>query len=230
MLVKGSMVTEMSGSLGGITAARNKGGLYFRARSTPVNPSSAAQTLVRNAFNGLVAAWNDVLTQAQRDAWAVYAANVPVTNPLGDAKTNSGQNWYIGLNTPRVQTGLTRLDDAPVVFAGATLNPVGISINTAVPTVVSVTFDDTQSWVNSTEGGLIVQVGPPQNAGINFFKGPFRLGGLIEGDSVTPPASGDTVPNPFPIAVGQRVFGRIRLSLSDGRLSAPQLVDTIVTA
>lgn len=227
MLVKGSMVTEMSGSIGGITAARNKGGLYMRARSTPVNPNSPAQQSVRTALAALVTAWIETLSSAQRQSWADYAANVTVTNPLGDATTISGQNWYIALNTPRIQNSLDRVDDAPATYDGATLNPV--ALGAATGNLFSIDFDDTQAWTAEDGAALIVQASRPQNPTKVFFKGPFQIAGTIDGDSTTAPTSPGTVSSPFTYAAGQVAIARIRLSLADGRLSAPQIVRAIAS-
>lgn len=230
MLIKGSMVTEMSGSLGGITAARNRGGLYLRARSGSPNPNSPAQQDARTSFSALVTAWTSTLTETQREGWRDYAANVTVTNPLGDAHNLTGQQWYIGNNTPRIIAGLARVDDAPTTYATAQLNPVSLAVNEASLPPASLTFDDTQSWPDEDGSALLVQVSRPQNASITFFGGPFRFAGAVLGDSTTAPTSPAGFTNPFAVTEGQAVYARCRLTLADGRLSTPQIVRAVVAA
>lgn len=226
MLIKSALATQMSGSIGGLTASRSKSGAYFRARSVPVNPNSTAQQLARSAMTELVTAWIETLTQAQRDAWADYAANVTVTNRLGDAINVSGQNMYVRCNQPRILAGLTRVDDAPVVFDGAMLDPVSMEVT---GTDVEITFDDTPDWTSDPDAGLIVQTSRPQNPTKNFFKGPFRFAELVVGDVTTPPTSPAVVSSPFATPEDTKIFARVRLSLADGRISAPQIVSAIAT-
>lgn len=230
MLIKSALATQMSGSVGGMTASHNKGGMYLRARAIPVNPNSVAQQAARTAFTELTTAWIEELTAAQRDGWRVYATNVLATNPLGDSVQNSGQNWYISLNSPRLRAGLSRVDNAPGIFDQATLNPVSIAMTNADTPAILVAFDDGQDWLNEDGSALIVQSSRPQNATIEFFKGPFRLAGVVEGDSVTPPTTPASVLGAFAYTTDQKIFARVRLSRADGRLSSPQIVTTTITA
>ena len=229
MLIKGSFVTEASGSLGGITAARNKGGQYLRARAVPVNPNSPSQQSARTSFASLVTIWTESLTPTQRQSWDTYAQNVPVTNKLGDTKLLSGQNWYIGTNTPRIIAGLSSVASAPTTFDNATLNPVSLAASDAAPTELALTFDTGQDWADENGAALLVQVSKPQNASTNFFKGPFRFADAVLGDSTTAPTSPATIITPFAVTAGQKVLVRARLSRADGRLSYAQIVETIVT-
>ncbi|KKM06452.1 hypothetical protein LCGC14_1743870, partial [marine sediment metagenome] len=48
MLFKSGLITQGSGSIGGLTASHNRGGMYFRARTIPTNPATSFQTVVRN--------------------------------------------------------------------------------------------------------------------------------------------------------------------------------------
>ena len=224
MLVKGSMVTEMSGSLGGITAARNKGGQYLRARATPVDPNTQPQQTARAAMTQLVTAWIEDLTEQQREAWRIYAENVTTTNRLGDTISLSGQNWYIGCNTPRIRAGLARVDDAPTVYDQASLAPVSIAVTGQD---LDVTFDDTASWVNQAGSALLVQTSPQQNPTKLFYKGPFTFTTAILGDDTTPPVSPVGYEMDQNVAAGNLLYARIRLSLADGRLSTPQIVSAV---
>lgn len=228
-LFKSQIATSMSGSVGGTTYSRNKSGMYMRARSVPVQPDSAAQLQVRSALTALVTAWKETLTAAQRAAWELYAQNVPVTNPLGDQVNNSGQNWYIGANTPRLQaiaklafTG-ARVDAGPTTFdRGSFTTPATAYVQA---TGYQMTFDNTDAWANEDGAVMLIYQGAPQDSSVNFFKGPYRLIGIIEGDSVTPPTSPFTISaanvaaNGYAITTGQNIWTAIAVSRADGRLS-----------
>lgn len=224
MLIKSGLLTQMSGSIGGMTGSHNKGGMYLRSRAIPVNPNTPTQLAVRTAMNQLVTDWVETLTQAERDSWDVYAQNVTVTNALGDATKISGQNWYVSLNSVRVRNGLDLVTTAPAVFDSATLNPISAAFTNGTPADVVLTFDDTQAWVDDPQSALIVQASRPQNQSKMFFKGPFQQAGLVLGDATTPPTTGVNVTTPFAYGLDNKGFARVRLSLSDGRLSAPQIV------
>ncbi len=229
MLFKSQIFTQVSGSIGGTTFSRNKGGLYTRARSVPVNPNSTAQIAARNAFSSLVNAWTEILTGTQRDAWDLYALNTPVTNVFGDSKTLTGQQMYIRSNQPRVRQGEARVDSGPVIFDLGTFTTPVLTINETAPNTISVAFTNTDTWAIAVGGFLFALASRGQNQSKNFFKGPFRSAGNIAG-AVVPPGSPEALTSPFPYAEDQKVFVAFRAGQPDGRLSNQQIVETIVAA
>ena len=69
------------------------------------------------------------------------------------------------------------------------------------------------------------------NATKNFFKGPFRYLGKIDGSSTVPPTQGDPMTlAQLPGAVGQKVVIRVVCQLADGRSSTEVFATVIVTA
>jgi hypothetical protein len=211
--------TQVSGSIGGTTYARNRFGAYKRSRTVPVNPQSDAQVAARNRVANLSQAWSETLTANQRAAWDVYAAAVPWVNKLGQAVFITGFNHYVRSNAARLAAGLARVDDGPTTLELAT--PEGALAVTATEAgqTLSVTFDDAAAWCDLDGAFESVQMGIPQNPGRTFFGGPWRLCTPILGDSVAPPASPVAPAVPWPIAEGQRLWVRTRIGLPDGRLS-----------
>lgn len=219
MLFKSQVYSQVSGSIGGITYAHNKGGMYARARSLPVNPNSPQQVLIRTSMTLLVNAWQNVLTSAQRSAWEVYGTNVPKVGPLGDPLQLSGQQWYIAANVPRLQATLGRVDAAPTVFnRGEQDNTLAFTASAATQ-LVTVVFDDNLEWAGETGAAMLVYISRPQNPSINFFKGPFRFAAALLGSTATPLASPQTVAVPFPVVAGQRLFVAVSITRADGRLT-----------
>lgn len=212
-----AIASTASGSMGGATASRNAGGQYFRRRAIPTNPSTARQQVVRNGLASLSQAWSNTLTQTQRDAWNTYAANVTTTDTLGNAIKLSGIDWYIACNNVRVSAGKATVAGAPTTFTLASLTPPSVT-GVASTGVATVTFTNTDSWASATTGGLVMQFSRPQSAGINFFKGPFRVGFTIAG-AATPPTSPQTGTMPFLGAAGNKVFWQARCYNTDGRIS-----------
>ncbi len=228
-LVNPALLGEVRGSAGGITFSRNRGGAYIRKRSKPVNPNTQRQVDARNRVADLSIRWSLDLTQDQRDAWDEYAQNVPSSNKIGEAINLTGQNWYVASNALRLQAGLTRVDDAPIVFQRA-LTPAGFAVTASEATQeLSVVFDTGEDWVSQDGAAMMVFMGLPQNAGRNFFNGPFRFAGAVAGDSVAPPTSPQTIAVPFPVAAGQKVWVQALVMLADGR-NSPRALSTFLAA
>jgi hypothetical protein len=228
MKTKGALLGTMSGSIGGATASRNRGGQYFRQRVVPTNPNSAKQQAVRAIFAGLVNAWVNTLTQAQRDAWATYATNVPRTNTLGDQLVLTGQQMYIGANTARVQAGLSSVAAAPTTFdRGENVTVVSDQASTSPPQIgISAGALDlvaTFSAAASDDGDTLIFIGAPQNASINFFKGPYQFataGSFSATDTdITFTDNVADLPITDTIAAGQNRPIRVVNVFDDGRYS-----------
>jgi hypothetical protein len=227
MLVRG-ILTTMSGSLGGITAARNRGGQYLRARVVPVDPGSPAQTTLRTIFGALSIAWQTILTAGQRLAWETYADNVTVVNRIGETVNLTGLQMYIRSNTPRVQAGLLRVDDGPVEFNLGEFTDVSIGI-VGGTSDIDVTFDPDDAWANEDGNSMLVLASREAAPSINFFKGPYRLAGTIDGLTLAPPASPAAVTSDFSYTAGNKGFAQVRVSRVDGRLSQVQRVSAIAS-
>lgn len=229
MLIKSPLLTQMSGSIGGMVGYQGKGGLTLRARAVPTDPATSFQVAVRNAMAQAATAWIETLTQAQRNGWELYAQNVPLVGPLGEPREVSGQNMYCRSNIPRIQAGVGRVDDAPTTFdLGSFTDPSATA--SAGSGIVSVSFTDTDAWANEDDAYMLVYCSTPQSVTRNFFKGPYQLALAIAGDSATPPTSpGQFNPVPPPIQ-GQPMFFRVGVSRADGRLNRSFRGEIVVTA
>jgi hypothetical protein len=223
MKFKSQLVSQVSGSVGGITGAHNQGGLYFRSRSVPTNPQSPQQTAIRNALSSLATAWSSTLSQAERDAWETYNQNVQLTDALGEPRSVGAIGMYNRSNVSRIQAGLPRVDDGPTTFDLGSFTNVSIAAPTAgSPYTVDIDFDNTDAWANEDDAAMLVYLSREQNPGINFFKGPYRFAGKIDGNSSTAPTSPATIQAPFDGAAGNAVFGYVIVTRADGRLSPLQ--------
>ena len=215
----GGGVLDMRGSIGGQVFSRNRSANYIRARITPVNPRSPRQNVIRAAIASLAQDWSNTLTQLQRDEWEVYADAIVRQNKLGAQIKLTGFNMFIRSNSIRLQNALTVIVSGPSIL---TLPPEDPTIAATVDETlqqVSLVFDDTLAWVDQDDGHMIVAMSSPKAAGTNFIGGPFRIAGVITGDSTTPPTSPQVLPVPFPVAIDQEVVVRARISEEDGRLS-----------
>ena len=222
-IMKPLLGVQMSGSIGGITFSHNRAGPYTRSRATPVNPNTVYQQAVRSAMAALSAYWGSSLTQEQRDAWDLYAYNVPLTNRLGDPINVGGLGMFQRTNVPVLQTGLgggTIIEDAPVIFNLGDYTPPSISALTAASNEWAFAFNVDDDWVDEDDSSMLFFTSRPMSPGRNYFKGPYRFAGSIDGDSTTPPTSPATITSPFPIAIAQKAFCRAVVLRADGRYSA----------
>jgi hypothetical protein len=174
--------------------------------------------------------WTSELTEAQRAAWANYAAAISVKNRLGEDVFLTALNHYIRSNVARIQAGLSRVDDGPATL---TLPGEDTTISftaTGSGNALSVSFDDSLDWLDETGGALLIRVGQPQGTGINFFAGPFRFADAVEGDDSTPPSTPASITAPWEISAGQKIFLEARIARADGRLSNPFRPDAAISS
>lgn len=232
MLFDSQIITRGSGSIAGIVASRNRGGNYFRARVTPVNPNTTYQQSVRSIMAQLAGIWAGTLTKAQRDAWDSYALNVPLPNALGAYRNVGGIAMYQRCNIPRLQAddaALTRVDDAPTIYSLGDYTAPTFAIALASADSVSFGFEATDDWADEAGSAMLVSVSRPKNPGVNYHKGPYRFATAILGDDVTPPTSPEGADSPFPFETGQKLFAFVRVTRVDGRLSTAWRGEKIAT-
>lgn len=110
------LLENMSGTLGGAVASRARGGIaYFRALVIPTNPRTFLQTAIRSAVSSVSAAWINILTEAQQQAWFDAAEG-----------TQSGKSLFGKINQARIysnNTGRFTLDD------GTTASPFDLVLD-----------------------------------------------------------------------------------------------------
>lgn len=227
MLFKPLIGGELSGSVGALTASHNKGGAYFRSRVIPVNPATPQQGIVRQLMGTLASRWSGILSQAQRDTWDTYAANVPLLNRLGESVNVTGLNMYQRTNIPREQNGLPRVDNGPIVFnLGDFTAPTIATLGS--PTALSLNFTEADAWVSEDDAAMIIYGGRQQNESIIFFKGPYRaFAAQLLGEVASPPTSPFAGVMPFTTGVGNKGFIKVSVTRADGRLSQVQRLEAI---
>lgn len=238
MKVLPTMGSMYSGSLRGITAAHNKGGLYFRGRTIPTNPNTSRQQSVRAAMGGLMNTWSDDLSESERQSWRDYAANVSVTDSLGQSMNLSGVNQFIRSNVP-----LAQLIASPLVIAASTVDSAPPTFNTGEPVQDVTAFNGdftTPPGTVSIEGTLagaapvggivLLYVAPPQTPGTRFYAGPYQLAAAqaitaddtdFDFDEVDLDTTDEWASDTVPVAAWDGLFVPLKLVVAylDGRRS-----------
>ncbi len=233
MKFKSTLLGQTSGSLDATVFSHNRGGRYTRVRAIPINPNTVQQQVVRSAVAQLTSAWLNILTLAQRDAWDVYALNVPLLDRLGEPRNVGGIAMYVRSNVPRIQAARPRIDDAPTTFnlgdysALIVAPPSEATQQVVIDIVTEPPAPD--EWLSENGAFLFVYTARPQNQSINFFKGPYRFQTGFPGDSAVPLTYPLTAGVQFPFVADQKVFVRANVARADGRLGTAQFLgDTAV--
>ena len=226
----GGGVIQMSGSIAGNTYARNRYGNYCRARTKPTNPNTAMQVAVRSSLSFLTTYWAQTLTAVQRTAWNLYAANVNMTNRLGETIKLTGFNHFIRSNAILKRSARSIVAPGPIIFELPEADGTFACSGTQTDSRGTFVYDDTAAWANEDNGWIHIFMGQPQNPQRNFFAGPWKLWVAAAGSAGSPPSSPGTGTTPFAMSLGQRVWAYARITRADGRTSVPFYSNFVVTA
>lgn len=108
----GGLVGQISGSIGGDTFSRNRGGSYVRTRAIPTKSTTTYAMQAKNRLAFASARWQS-LTASERRAWENFATNRTITDRMGEQIALSGQQTYVSLNARLERSGDTLIDEPP---------------------------------------------------------------------------------------------------------------------
>lgn len=150
----GALVTELAGSIGGITFQKNSSGNIARLRSKkPLNPTQE-QSNNQVAITQLVAYWSTI-SQANKDTWNVLAAAHNHFTPWSEEKTLNGFQWFLSCNRNMYILGLSPYPTAP---AYVSVDPGPAFTISLSATYIKLVFD---SPVTLTTENIIIYATPP---------------------------------------------------------------------
>lgn len=179
MKVLAGLITQGTGSLGGMTMSKNKSGYYLRARTVPSNPRTSLQSAIRTGLAAFATLWK-LLPRESMLSWALYAANSPIIGNNGQSHLLSGFNWFLGANQLRLQAGYGVLSDAPVIFGQAS-GPYGITASYTTDVVISVSFSMAGRPTEADSGDVtMIFIGKPAGLGVAYFQGPWQYVGTTD--------------------------------------------------
>lgn len=226
LIKTGGGISEIRGSIGGTTFSRGRYGAIARNRTIPVQPNTARQIAARQVFASLLEQWES-LAQEQRDLWNTYAANVAMTNRLGETMYLSGQNHFIRSSAIRQQSLWGVIGDGPTIFNLGVVD-AGFLITgdvtwTAGPPsalAFSITLTEGLDPYLTGANGFYIYASTGVNIGVSYYGGPMiyikQIPGIVDPGIQTPYAFSAEVPN-APWSVGQQIWIGVRWLIGDGR-------------
>lgn len=164
----GEMIADMRGKINGTVHSKNRAGNYMRNKTSPVNPQTTAQALVRSRFTTLAQGWRG-LAVGERTAWNSVVGNFARSNQFGDMKNMSGENLYIGINRNIQTVGGVVITTPPLPAAVTGL------------LTMSLVADVSDAWIKITytpaipaSGTVMIFATAPVSAGVTFVKNRYR--------------------------------------------------------
>lgn len=121
LVILGGVVGQASGRLGSTVFSKNRGGVYVRTGTKPVNTITGYRSTIRANLSAASKAWT-ALTVAQQTAWNTWAQSISWKNRLGQTIALSGQQAFIQLMARVLLVGGVLYDDPPTAAV-----PEGIS-------------------------------------------------------------------------------------------------------
>lgn len=164
----GAIVTDISGSIGGWTFQRNRGGNIVRLRGNKTKFPTNKQSVQQNQLNTFISLFQQ-LTQVQKDLWNAFAVANTKENQFGQVKTLSGFNWFFSINANRVLFSLSILNSPPTH-----ITPVGVQdydIN-LTDTTIGIEFSPA---FNPTDTGLLLRATSPISRTSTSFRAATRF-------------------------------------------------------
>ena len=155
--MRGIHADVIRGSIGGNTFFANQfHQILIRQRTSPVNPSTTAQTQIRSAISGASGLY-DNLTQAQKVAWDNYADTLAFPNPLGPITVPGrqvavgnlgfreycktlGESFTGSVNTAPTVSGFLTISNITIVDLGAPGTGFGVSVYNPNPETIKVMY------------------------------------------------------------------------------------------
>lgn len=206
MILKSDVLTQASGSIGGVTYSHGRSGLQRQKRLTRSDKSTNRQQAVRAVFTSLSLAWSGELSEAQRLGWRNYASLTSISDRFGQPKLLSASAMFLRCNSIALQAALPRFDDAPTRPGLTRLGLVRMTLLQGGNRYLVLTAPESE-WRENDGGALVVQTSQflPQGVKRNHLEQRQML--VVKGRTVGPPVLTISFFNAFNQSVGDYDVG-----------------------
>jgi hypothetical protein len=142
----GSIVTDIIGSIGGLTFQTSNQSKIIRQRPMGINAFTELQISMQSQFSQAVVYW-DALSSANKALWNNFASAHPKIDYYGNSKTISGFNWYVSLYITRAIMGVSP-PSAPPTYGAVAAPPVPTSVFQSAYQSFDITFSPAYAHPN----------------------------------------------------------------------------------
>jgi hypothetical protein len=175
----GALITDLAGSIGGVTFQQNSSGSIARLRSKkPLNPSTV-QSDQQLTLSRLVALW-PTLSAAEKTSWSDLAAAHDHITPWGETKTINGFQWFMACNLNLLSCGWALLETAPAFASITPPNDI-----TLASTDIAFSIEIAAGWNPGTSKILIYATPPIRQSSIKLRRNMFALTSYTGGNITT---------------------------------------------
>jgi len=178
-ILLGNMITDIRGSQGGTTFSRNTFANYMRNKTSPVNPNTVAQQLVRNRLAAMSQSWGG-LTAAQRTAWIDGAPVWSNNNIFNQAINYTGFSLYGRLNRNRQEINELFINDFVLPTAVDSFTTFSFVATFGAGTIIL-----TYAPAIAATHKVIIRATPPLSAGTEFVRNQFRKIAVLDSTDLT---------------------------------------------
>lgn len=179
-ILLGDRIADIRGSIGGTTYSRNTFANYIRNKTSPVNPNTVAQQLVRNRLAAMSQSWGGI-TENQRIAWIDGAPTWTNSNIFNQAINYTGFSLYGRLNRNRQEVNQALLTDFVL--------PADVDSFTSLSVIADTTggtMEITFAPAIAADHGVIIRATAPLTAGTTFVRNQFRKIAVLDSTDTTP--------------------------------------------
>jgi hypothetical protein len=169
----GIIITDLKGSIGGVTFQNNTSGKIVRTRPIQLKKYTAPQNLTQQRFYNWVSRYSSLLF-AQQLLWQAFASAHTKVNLFNETKTLNGQNWFISVNENLRIINQSFTLSPPAYTLPPSVDPYSLTLR---PIDMVIDFGAGFSPANSD---IVIRTTPPLRTSKGMFRGKLRLTKVID--------------------------------------------------
>jgi len=160
IVVLGSLVSSIRGSIAGISFVNSRQGIVVKSRVYQIRSGTNRQYLNRQNLQSLIKNYREI-SAANKTLWATYADTYTKTNMFGESRVLSGINWYVSINWFRLICSQSEESSPPAFRLPGSLPTWNVEKNGANLEITLGVFSP------SADEKLLVYLTKPLNKGVN---------------------------------------------------------------
>lgn len=179
-ILLGNMIADIRGSQGGTTFSRNTFSNYMRNKTSPVNPNTVQQQLVRSRLTAMSQSWAGI-TEVLRQNWIDIAPSWSLTNIFNQAINYTGFSLYGRLNRNRQEINEVLIDTAPLPTDVDSFTGIDFAVDTSGFGTIITNF----APAIAADHKVIVRATRALSPGTNFVRNEYRKIAVLDSGDLT---------------------------------------------